>query len=570
MRTDQFLLGFAYLRLSREEISERSKNEQTTGNHAQEQGESASITNQRAIIRRYCEQNDIVLVREFSDDGWSGGNFDRPGFREMMRQLELGKANTVITKDLSRLGRDMRESSYYAEQYFPEHGIRYIAINDNFDSEYDNIMAPFQFAMNEVYLRDGSRKVKEVLKNKREAGQYCTCPPYGYQKDPRDKSRLIPDEVTAPIVQRIFERAAHGDSSLRIAADLNCDGVLPPLKYRVLNRGTFTDAGAARASDLWNNTTVKRILKNRVYLGHTILGRTKKVSVKSEKKVPVPKDKWAVTNHTHQPLVSEETFERAQFNMGRATKDYRRYDHVRKSVFSGLVVCAKCGHALCSCGTVYKGEREKYWYLACNHQRQGLIDRCSGTRIRYQDLVELVRGDLNTLLSLDDDSIRQMMAGILKRLDSEDARKAKALKKEKAMARLKTIDKVVTKLYTDNAEGKLDDDRLARMVADLEREAGTLNTSLTQLNEKSEAETLVENYDRFFSLVKQFSTIDELDNETLRMFIDRIEVWPKEFDEGWEKATHNRHFHQRVDIYYRYIGKLQYAPNRSQTDNKTA
>lgn len=153
-----------YLRLSDEEANA---------------GESSSITNQRKIIKSYCEQNGIILVREFVDDGWSGGNFERPGFQEMLRLLERGQVNLVITKDLSRLGRNMRESSYYAEEYFPERGIRYLAFNDNFDTERENIMAPFQFAMNEVYLRDGSRKVKDVLRNKRKDGEYCACPPYG-------------------------------------------------------------------------------------------------------------------------------------------------------------------------------------------------------------------------------------------------------------------------------------------------------------------------------------------------------------------------------------------------------
>ena len=255
MRTDKLMLGFAYLRLSNEEA---------------QGGESSSITNQRMIVQNYCKQNGISLVREFVDDGYSGGNFDRPAFQEMMKQLQQGKANTVITKDLSRLGRDMREASYYAEQFFPEHGIHYIAISDNFDTEQENIMAPFLFAMNEVYLRDGSRKVKDVLRSKRENGQYCACPPYGYRKDTKDKHRLAPDEMTAPVVLRIFEQAARGDSSRKIALDLNEDGVIPPLKYRVLYRDEFSEDGAARASDLWSYTTVKRILKNPVYLGHTL------------------------------------------------------------------------------------------------------------------------------------------------------------------------------------------------------------------------------------------------------------------------------------------------------------
>ena len=323
MKTDRLTIAFAYLRLSREEARG---------------GESSSITNQRSIIEAYCKQHGINLVRTFVDDGWSGGNFERPDFRNMMRQLEEGMANTVITKDLSRLGRDMGEASYYAEQFFPEHGIRYIAIADNFDTEHENIMAPFQFAMNEVYLRDGSRKVKDVLRNKRENGKYCACPPFGYKKEPTDNNHLIPDEVTAPIVQRIFDRAAAGDSSHKISDELNEDGIIPPLKYRVLYRDEFSAQGASYASDYWNHTTVKRILKNQVYLGHTLLGKSRKVSVKSKKKAKVPKQDWTVTKNTHLPLVSQDVFDRAQENMGRNTRAYQSYDHVRKSIFSGVVV----------------------------------------------------------------------------------------------------------------------------------------------------------------------------------------------------------------------------------------
>ena len=192
------LFAYAYYRLSREEA---------------QKSESTSISNQKKIVENYCKQHGITILKFFIDDGWSGGNFDRPGFQDMMRALETRKVNVVITKDLSRLGRDMRESSYYAEQFFPENQIRYIAIADNFDSETENVMAPFQFAMNEVYLRDGSRKIKDVLKMKRQRGEYCACPPYGYKKHPQNKDILVPDEETAPVVQRIFKSAAAGDSS---------------------------------------------------------------------------------------------------------------------------------------------------------------------------------------------------------------------------------------------------------------------------------------------------------------------------------------------------------------------
>ena len=467
MRTDIRRIAFAYLRLSNEEAAE---------------GESSSIKNQRMIIQDYCDRNDIILARVFADDGWSGGNFDRPAFQEMIALLEQGKANIVITKDLSRLGRDMREASYYAEQYFPERNIRYLTVADNFDTEQENIMAPFQFAMNEVYLRDGSRKVKEVLKAKREKGLYCAAAPYGYAKDPRNKNRLIPDEETAPIVQRIFDCAARGDSSRKIAMDLNDDGIIPPLKYKVLYQGNFSENGAARASDLWNYTTVKRILKNSVYLGHTLLGKTKKASVKSKKKLHVPKDQWAITENTHTPIVSQEQFELAQINLGKGSLDFRQYDQVRRSIFSGIAFCAKCGHALCSCGTVYKGEREKYWYLSCIKQRQDIANPCTGVRIRYSDLVEVVRQDLNALIDLSPESKEAVIREAMRKAGDDNLIKARQIQLQKARTRLATIDKIITKLYTDNAEGKIDDNRLERMLEELQKESCGLEKTVTSLS----------------------------------------------------------------------------------------
>ncbi len=542
MRTDKSLLAYAYLRLSNEEA---------------QGGESSSITNQRMIIENHCRQNGIILVRDFVDDGWSGGNFIRPAFQQMLGELEQGKANAVITKDLSRLGRDMREASYYAEQFFPEHGIRYIAISDNFDSDRDNIMAPFMFAMNEVYLRDGSRKVRDVLKSKREDGQYCACPPYGYRKDPNRRSCLIPDEMTAPMVQRIFTQAAAGDSSRKIALDLNASGVIPPLKFRVLYRDKFSESGAARASDLWNYTTVKRILKNPVYLGHTLLGKTRKASVKSKMKVPVPQDEWAVTENTHPPLVSQELFDRAARNLGRGSKDYRAYDHVRKSIFSGIAVCAKCGHALCSGGTVYKGEREKYWYLSCTHQRQDIANSCEGVRIRYADLVELVTQDLNALLSLTDEQMDSIVQSVLQRGGSEEAAVARKRRSEQIAARLSVIDRIIVKLYSDNAEGALDDDRLRRMVDEYQAESRSLRAEQADLTVTDPVKSEADNYARLFDLVRQNTRIEKLDRNIMLTFIQRIEVGPKQFPPGLQKATHrNTPFSQKVRIIYKFVGDI--------------
>lgn len=545
--TPRVTIAYAYYRLSQEEANE---------------GQSSSILNQEKIVRDYCARNGIALLDSFVDDGWSGGNFERPGFQAMMRALESGKANMVITKDLSRLGRDMRESSYYAEQFFPEHQIHYIAIADNFDSELENVMAPFQFAMNEVYLRDSSRKVRDVFKMKRSKGEYCACAPFGYKKDPKDKNHLIPDEETAPIVTSIFQRSAAGKSCITIAQELSNEGVVTPLKYRALYRDNFTDAGAARATDYWNYTTVKRIIKNEVYLGKTVLGKTRKVSLKSKKKISVPKEDWVVTEGTHIPLVDQMTFDKAQFNLGKGSRDFRQYDHVRKSIFGGIAICSLCGYSLCSSGTVYKGEREKYWFLSCNHKSKRFENPCQGVNIKYSDLLELVRQDLNSLINLTDAEIDALVNGVLEEMNDVSAEKGCESKIEKSQARLKVISRTIEKLYFDNAEGKLSDSRLETMVAKLEKEATTLEASLEDMTAPSPAAEIRSNYEKFFQLAKQYSNIEVLDRDILLTFIDRIVVGPKILPDGYIKAPRKHaSYQQSVTIYYKFIGRLSdHAP----------
>lgn len=553
--TTSLSLAYAYYRLSQEE--------------AQDGQSSASIINQKKIVEAYCAQRGIVLLDSFVDDGWSGSNFERPGFQKMMKALQAGKANMVITKDLSRLGRDMREASYYAEQFFPEHQIHYVAIADNFDSELENIMAPFQFAMNEVYLRDGSRKVKDVLRMKRSKGEYCACPPFGYKKDPRNRDRLIPDEETAPIVAQIFQRSAAGDSCIKIAQDLTEAGVITPLKYRVLYRDNFSDTGAARATDCWNYTTVKRIIKNQVYLGNTLLGKTRKASIKSRKKISIPQEDWAITSSTHEPLVDQMTFGKAQANLGKGSRDYRQYDQVRKSIFGGIAVCSRCGYSLCSSGTVYKGEREKYWFLSCNHKSKRFENPCEGVNIKYADLLEVVRQDLNSLIKLSDKEISKLVNQVLEEINDESAKKVREAKIEKAKARLNVINRTIGKLYTDNAEGKLADSRLEVMVADLEKEASGLEKALEVLCAPPPDDDIRSNYKRFFDLAKQYSTIEVLDRDTLLTFVEKIEVGPKILPDGYVRAPRkNATYQQSVKIYYKFIGCLHLEPLQNFPQNR--
>lgn len=544
MGTEQKRVAVAYYRLSREE----SQN-----------AESSSISNQRSIVESYCERNGILLIEEFVDDGYSGATYDRPGFARMIKKLEQGVANTVITKDLSRLGRGLSEGIFYAETFFPERGIKYIAINDNFDSDNENKLAPFQFAMNEFYLRDGSSKVKEVLKNKRNKGEYCACPPYGYKKSPDNKNKLVPDEQTCGIVKRMFEEAASGLSTRKIASNLNNDGVVPPLLYRIMRGDNFSEEGAARATNYWNYTTVKRMLKNKVYLGHTLLGKSKKKSFRSKEKVAIPEEDWVITYNTHEPLVSEAVFEKAQVNMGKATKNFREYEHIRKSIFSGIIYCAECGSALCSAGSVYKGEREKYWYLSCTKKRKDIVKPCPGVRIKYSELLELVKDDLNSLITLSKEQMDAVVKNIMRKDNSAEERRRRHKEIEAKERRLKSIETMTLKMYSDNAEGKIDNTTLNSMVEQLQREAASIKKVLESAkSEEDEKVIKFENYKKFFELTKKFSKIKELDRDTLVTFVERIEVGPKKLPEGYKRATHtNSPCEQSVKIYYKFIGEAE-------------
>ena len=461
-------LADIYLRLSREEANS---------------GESQSIANQRNIIRQYCKDNNITVVREFVDDGFSGSDFRRPGFQNMLKHIDTGLVNTVITKDLSRLGRDMSESSYYAESFFPEHDIHYIAISDGFDSEQVNMMAPFQFAMNDVYLRDCSRKIKQVLGQKRERGEYCACPPFGYMRNPKDRTSIIPDPQTAPIVQHIYELAVKGHSAHAIANILTDKAIITPLKYRVLYRDNFCDRGASRATDRWNHTTVKRILKNQVYLGHTVLGMTKKASVKSKKKVHIPQEEWAITYNTHTPLITQEEYDIAQHYMGMNTKSWNDYDNVRKSIFNGLIFCEHCGSALCSSGSVYKGERVKYWYLSCLNIPKRSANHCEhGARIKYSALVEIVKADLNQFISLSKEDTDEIIDAAIKESSKNAYQDKDSL--QSIEKRIGDIDNIILKLYNDNALGRITDEQLSLMIEKLNKESASLKERAKEIRRK--------------------------------------------------------------------------------------
>ncbi len=520
--------------------------------------ESESITNQRELIHSFCLQNKIRVIGEFFDDGRTGINFDRPGFAEMIASLDRMEPDLVITKDLSRLGRDMTESSYYAEQFFPNKGICYLAIHDHFDSFEENMFAPFLFAMNDVYVRDTSRKIKAVLHQKKSSGQYCACPPFGYRKSDKDKNVLVPDEITAPIVKRIFELSASGLSTRKIADSLTADGVITPLKYRVLYRDDFSEKGANKATDLWNFVTVKRIIKNPVYLGHTMLGKTKKQSLKSSMKVKVPKAEWYITENTHEPLVDLDLFDRANDTLNKNWRDYSksvsRNDGVRASIFRGLVFCQNCGGSMPSGGSVYNKDGKSYWYLVCSNIPKRSRHHCEhGARIRYQDLIDIITKDINAVIELTDEQIDRILVNI--KNDDATARHNDFIRKQCDAIRteIETSNRVIEKLYLDNVTGKISNERLDSLMSNITEKLKTQESTLCNLQSQMiQKEDMSERYLKFFEVVKSFSKIETLTPEILHAFIDRIEIGEKSI----KNARIHQHATQDIKIYYKFIGNF--------------
>lgn len=541
MTTQIIYTALIYMRLSNDDKS----------------NESLSITNQRSILKEYCSENNITIVREFIDDGWSGGNFERPGFKDMLDFLKKNQVDYVITKDLSRLGRDMSEASYYAERYFPEHGIRYLAISDHFDSFEDNMLAPFQFAMNDVYIRDASRKVKTVLMQKKKNGKYCACPPFGYRKSTRQRDVLVPDENTAPIVQMIFDMAAKGNSTYSIANTLTDNNIITPLKYRVLYRDEFGEEGASRATDVWNHTTIKRIIRNRVYLGDTLLGKSKKLSPKSTAKIQLSEEEWFITEGTHEPLVSKEKFDQANNAISNhATNHHEKMvknGDVRKSIFRGLVFCENCGGAMVSGGTVYKDEYKSYWYLNCNNIPKRSTHHCEhGARIKYFTLIDLVKNELNALIDLTDEQRQEIVQKL--RNDSSEQEHNTMIENQITLLNKEISDsnKVIEKLYLDNVNGKISDERLESLVTALEQKLIRNKENIVQLESQIiHKDSIINNYEKLLDLVGKYDHIEELTPDILHTFIDRIEI-----GEASVKRAKKQSFTQNVKIYYKFIGNI--------------
>ena len=512
-------------------------------------GESESIQNQKLILQRYADEHFFLNTRFFVDDGFSGVSFEREGLQAMLREVEAGNVATVITKDLSRLGRNYLKTGELIEIVFPEYEVRYIAINDGVDTaREDNEFTPLRNWFNEFYARDTSKKIRAVKQAKAQRGERVNGEvPYGYLADPNDRNHLIPDPETAHVVKQIFAMYVRGDRICEIQNWLRDNEILTvgELRYRRTGR-TQHPRPQLNAWYNWPEKTLYDILARQEYLGHTITAKTYKVSYKSKKTRKNAEDKRYFFPNTHEPLIDEETFALAQKRI--ATR-HRPTKSDEIDLFSGLLFCGDCGYKMYLQKGAGTPER-KHAYTCGNYRNRARNDfLCTTHYIRKSVLKELVLADLQRIMSYVKGHEQEFIQTATE--CSEQAMK-KALghqRKEldKAEARLGEINLLFRKLYEDNALGRLSNEQFVFLTSGYEDEKAALTKRVAEL--RKELDTAAErsaDVKRFVALVRRYTEISELTYENVHEFIDRILIY--ELD----KNTNTR----KIEIFYSFVGKV--------------
>jgi len=514
------------------------------------EGESNSIQNQRMMLEKYAADNGFENTLFLSDDGYSGTNFNRPAWNELMKLVENGEVSTIIVKDMSRLGREYLQVGQYTELVFPSYGIRFIAINDNVDSLYgDNDFTPFKNLFNDFYAKDTSRKIRAVKKAQAERGERVgTRAPYGYKKDENDpKRKIIPDEGAAPIVQRIFSLCAGGKGPSQIARQLKKEQVLTPGNYYYSKTGIrLTNVVTARPYD-WSSRTVADILEDEVYLGHTINLKYTTMSYKNKKRINRPKSEQLRFENTHQPLVTKETWDIVQ-DIRKHKR--RRANMAEQNMFSGLVYCADCGGTMVL-HRAHTMDAVKNNFMCSTYRKRGK-EICTGHYIREKQLAEIVLDDLRRVTHFARQNEALFIQHINQKNSAETKREIDRLQRElDGMRRRDTeLTALFKRLYEDNVLGRITNEQFRMLSADYNDEQNSLKERIPQVVELiSKLQESISNVSRFVEKAKRYTEIPELTGELLHLFIGRIEV-------GERGERYSRTAEQKIVIRYRDIGIL--------------
>ena len=509
-------------------------------------GDSNSIVHQKEILAKYAKEHGFTNIEFYVDDGFSGTNFNRPDFQRMMADAEEGKISTVIVKDMSRFGRDYIMVGYYTEIYFSNLDIRFIAINDNVDSniQTENDLTPFKNVFNEWYARDTSKKIRAVFKAKGNSGKHLTTnPPFGYKKDPNDKEKWIIDEEAAQTVKRIFEMFANGVRMPEIARKLTQEKVETPTLYNM--KHGIKIRRTSEFPEIWSNATIKGILNQIAYAGHTVNFQTTKKSYKNKKQVRLPEENWVIYRNTQEAIIDEKTFETVQ-QMRRVRRAYTKFNE--PNMFSGLLFCADCGNRLTIQRVAKNRNMDNFTCATYRKKKKGL---CSSHRILVSELTEVVKSDLQKVCEYvflhEKEFADEYLSGSKKETEKFQLKTKAEIKR--LSDRQEEMGRIIRKLYEDNVSGRITDERFDFLAKSYDDEGNELKQKIIELqNALSASVQDEEKLSKFLKVVKTYTEIQELTPEILNSFIEKIYIGETEKYDGRKM--------QKVEIIYKFVGAI--------------
>lgn len=513
-------------------------------------GGSVSIETQKILLEQYCKDHKITDYKFYCDDGCSGTNFDRPSFKKMLSDIDEGKINLVIVKDLSRFGRNYVEAGMYVQR-FTDSNIRFIAADDNYDSlvNSDDLLFPIKNVVNEMYARDVSKKTKAAKKAKARDGQFIgSKAPFGYKIDPNDRHHLIVDEPAAQVVKRIFRLASEGVGYNKMAKIFREEKVLTPIAYFNLNNPDYFKSDYWRKEFDWHVTSIRAILNNEVYLGKLVYGKQRNKSMKSKEKVRNPKEDWIVVENCHEPIITQELWDTVHKILN---AKHRPAKAGEVQMFAGLLYCSDCGHCL----TYSQKQRKDGSYhgaYSCWMYKTHGKEYCASHYITFDTIYELVLIDIQRNLFQYRKNTDKFKSILSRKYQSDSQKQAEqiTLEYEQKQKRCEELDKIISRLYEDNVLGRIGDERYESMSQSYESEQVEIKKALPILKSKiDELKRQSDCADNFINVIKKYTIIDKLDAAILNELIDKIVVHHK------EQAEDGRTF-QQIEIYYRFVGKL--------------
>ncbi len=523
------------------------------------ESESNSIGNQKKLLSQKAKEMGLTDTKYYVDDGYTGTNFNRPGFQQLISDIEIGLVSAVMVKDLSRLGRDYVSVGNYTDSYFPEHNVRFIAVNDAIDSdEGESEIAPFKNILNEMYARDISKKIRSSHRLRGSMGEPLSQPPYGYMKSPENKKKWIIDPEAATVVKSIFKMCLDGKGNETIARELQENKVLIPMAYwrsKGLNRGgKKTQTNPYK----WCKTTIQKILSQQEYCGDIINFKTYSKSFKNKRRIENSKENWAVFKDVNEPIIDRETFETVQKFISKTKRRAPKKENGERSIFNGLIYCGDC-HSKMRYHT--STSNKEIHYFTCSDNKVDYRGNCPGRHyVRADALEEVVKLELRRLvemLEIDESYFAQLL---LRKNDEEREKDKKFLESElqKAIERSNTVSQLYEKLYEDNVIGKVSDEWFVELSHKYEKERMDLKAKIADTRYKiEELKNNNSEYGKFISAIRRFMQMDNLTSPLLRELIDHIDIFETE---GTGKSRT-----QRIVIYYRFIGYIELPNATKQT-----